>query len=873
MKKALIIDGNNLIFKAYYATAKHGASLHSLQGIPTNALYAFIRMINKFLTTNNYDALFVAFDAGKKTFRTERYESYKANRKAAPQELLLQIDLVKQFLNLAEIPWSEEPNYEADDLIGTISKSEAAKTYQVNIISSDRDLLQLIDHHIQILQPQKGLSNLKLIDQQTLLQEYQLTPEQIPDYKGLMGDNSDNLPGIKGIGPKTATKLLQKYQTLENIIAHVEELPPKEQNLIKTNYEIGLLTKELATIKINAPLKKNLTNCHYDVKLLARPELQNFYKKYDMKSLIVAQEKVFAFTDSTVQICEQWDPKFNDEINYLWTEICWNNYHRDPLLGIAIKNKFGTFYCPKRMIENSQALKEFLANNKYQKLTWDIKKSVIAIKKNFNVDADGFIFDHMLASYLLYANENINFENIAALLQVKNYEELNDGDFYGRASKKHVPDDELLVAQYLEQKLNFLLESYPILIEKLQASDNWKLYQDIELPTVYSLITMEINGIAVDTKELKIMTDNTKITLDKLETKLNEIAKKTLNPNSPKQISHFLFEELKLPNPKKGSTAYEVLVTLKDAHSIIPVLIEYRKVQKLYATYLNGLEKYIYPDNKIHTIYNQVQASTGRISSTEPNMQNITVRDDEQREVRKVFIASAKNYKIVSCDYSQIELRILAHISGDENLINAFAKNHDIHAETASQIFSVSLDQVTREQRTKAKAVNFGIIYGISSFGLSQQLKISMKEAQEFIDKYFVVFPKIKEYINSTIAFCQKNGYVESLFHRRRAVPEINDNNKIVREFGQRIAMNMPIQGTAADIIKLAMIKIDKSIKDQQIKANLVAQIHDELIFEIDTSNLKTEMAKISKIMSDVVKLKVPLIINGVSGNNWYDLK
>lgn len=873
MKKALIIDGNNLIFKAYYATAKHGASLHSLQGVPTNALYAFIRMINKFLTTNNYEALFVAFDAGKKTFRTERYESYKANRKSAPQELLLQIDLVKQFLDLAEIRWGEAPNYEADDLIGTMSKSEAAKSYQVSIISSDRDLLQLIDNHIQVLQPQKGLSDLKIIDQQTLLQEYQLSAEQIPDYKGLMGDSSDNLPGIKGIGPKTATKLLQKYQTLENVIAHVEDLPPKEQALIKANHEIGLLTKELATIKLNAPLNKNLNDCHYDVKLLTSPELQNFYKKYDMKSLIVAQEKVFAFKDTTVQICEEWDSKFNDEVNYLWTEICWNNYHRDPLLAIAIKNKFGTFYCRKNMIESSQAFKEFLNNKKYQKITWDIKKSVIAIKNNFNVDADGFVFDHMLASYLLYANENINFETIAALLQVKNYEELDDGEFYGRASKKHVPDDELLVAQYLEQKLNFLVESYPILIEKLQASDNWKLYQEIELPTVYSLITMEINGIAVDTEQLKTMTDNTKITLDKLEKELNQIAAKTLNPNSPKQISHFLFEELKLPNPKKGSTAYEVLITLKDAHPIIPVLIEYRKVQKLYATYLNGLEKYIYPDSKIHTIYNQVQASTGRISSAEPNMQNITVRDDEQREVRKVFIASAKNLKIVSCDYSQIELRILAHISNDENLINAFAKNHDIHAETASQIFNVSLDQVTREQRTKAKAVNFGIIYGISSFGLSQQLKISMKEAQEFIDKYFVVFPKIKEYINSTITFCQKNGYVESLFHRRRAVPEINDNNKIVREFGQRIAMNMPIQGTAADIIKLAMIKIDQSIKEENIKANLVAQIHDELIFEIDNSDLKTEMAKISEIMSNVVKLKVPLIINGVSGNNWYDLK
>lgn len=873
MKKAIIIDGNNLIFKAYYATAKYGSSLHSLQGVPTNALYAFIRMVNKFITSNNYDAVFVAFDAGKTTFRTKRYDSYKANRKSAPQELLLQITLVKEYLNLAQIPWAEAEGYEADDLIGTIAKSKEAKDYQVSIISSDKDLLQLIDQNIKVLQPQKGLSELKIMDQKTLKEELQLDANQIPDLKGLMGDASDNLPGIKGIGSKTAIKLLQKYQTLENIISHVEDLRPKENSLIKSNQEIGLLTKELATIKLDAPLKKTLNECTYDINLLATPELQTFYKKYDMKSLIVTQNKTTDFTNSTIQILESWDEKFNHQVNYLWTEICWDNYHRDPLLAIAIKNEFGTFYCRKNMIENSKELQNFLVDKKYQKITWDIKKTIIAIKNNFNINADGFIFDHMLASYLLYANENINFENIAKILQVKDADDLDDNEIYGKGAKRKIPEDETKGAAYLERKLNFLVESYPILIEKLKANDNWTLYQDLELPTVYSLITMEINGIAVDTNQLKIMTDKTKTHLEKLEKQLSQISQKDFNPNSPKQISQYLFEELKLPNYKKGSTAYEVLVTLKAAHPIIPVLLEYRKVQKLYATYLNGLEKYIFPDHKIHTIYKQVQTSTGRISSVEPNMQNITVRDEEQREVRKIFIASANNLKVISCDYSQIELRILAHISEDENLIDAFLKGHDIHAETASKIFNVSLDKITKEQRTKAKAVNFGIIYGISSFGLGQQLKINPKEAQDFIDKYFVVFPKIKEYINNTIKYCQENGYVKSLFNRKRAVPEINDNNKIMREFGQRIAMNMPIQGTAADIIKLAMIKIDTAIKEEKINAQLIAQIHDELIFEINEQDVKTEMIKINDIMSSVIKLKVPLIINGVSGDNWYDLK
>lgn len=874
MKKALIIDGNNLIYKAYYATAYRGANLHSFNGVPTNALYAFIRMLNKFITANNYDAIFVAFDAGKTTFRNEKYKEYKGTRKATPSELLVQIDLVKQFLNLAEIPWEQETNYEADDLIGTIIFK--AKDYHINIISSDKDLYQLLNQNIEILLPEKGLSELRTFNQTTLKKELMLDPKQIPDYKGLIGDNSDNLPGIKGIGPKTAIKLLQKYHTLEEIIKNVDELSEKESNLIKKNSKTGLLTKELATILKDAPIKKTLKDCDYDINLLKKPELQEFYKKYDMKSLIdgtKTEKKVNAIKNSKIKIIEKWDAKFNDEVNYLWTEIFWNNYHRDPLLAIVIKNKFGVFYCRKSMIAEDKELQNFLTNKKYQKITWDIKKTIISTINNFNIIINGFIFDHMLASYLLYANENITLENIAHILETENYDELNDAEFYGKASKKKIPDSEIDIAKYLELKINFLVESYPILIEKLKNTNSWNLYQEIELPTVYPLITMEINGIAVDRKQLKTMTEQTKINLEKIEDKINQIANQKINLNSPKQVSNYLFNELKLPNLKKGSTAYEVLINLKDEHRVIKILIEYRKLQKLYTTYLNGLEKYIFPDNKIHTIYNQVQTSTGRLSSTDPNMQNITVKDTEQREVRKIFIPSKENLKILSCDYSQIELRLLAHISNDENLINAFLQSHDIHLETASKIFNVELSQVTKEQRNRAKTVNFGIIYGISSFGLAQQLKISVKEAKEFIDKYLAIYPKIKNYISDTIKFCQEHGYVETLYHRRRDVPEINNQNSLIREFGQRIAMNTPIQGTAADIIKIAMIEIDTAIKTNNIKARLVAQIHDELIFEVDEKIVASETKKIDQIMNEVIKLKVPLIVNSVSGNDWYDLK
>ncbi|MDQ7983217.1 MAG: DNA polymerase I [Spiroplasma sp.] len=875
-KKALIIDGNNLIYKAYYATAYQGANLHSFSGVPTNALYAFIRMINKFITANHYDAIFVAFDAGKTTFRNEVYQGYKATRKGTPNELLVQIDLVKQFLNLAEIPWAQEPNYEADDLIGTISKNPDAKNYHIHIISSDKDLYQLLDDNIEILLPQKGLSDLKTFNQDGLKQEYTLEPKQIPDYKGLIGDSSDNLPGIKGIGPKTAEKLLEKYQSLENIIVHVDELTKKESTLIKANSENGRLTKKLATIQLDAPIKKTLKTCHYDINLLKKQELQNFYQKYDMKSLINSDnnvKKVKAKQNSKIKIIDKWDPKWNDQINYLWTEIFDNNYHRDPLLAIAIKNQFGIFYCPKNIIGQDQALQDFLANKKYQKITWDIKKTVVAIKKNFNLPVAGFTFDHMLASYLLYANENITLDNTVGMLQIKNNDNLNDDDFYGKGSKKKLPDSEIAIAQHLEAKLDFLVTSYPILVEKLKTNNNWKLYQEIELPTVYPLITMEVNGIAVDRQQLKTLTEQTKISLEKNEGEINKIAKQKINLNSPKQVSNYLFNQLKLPNVKKGSTAFDVLITLKNQHPVIKILLEHRKLQKLYATYLNGLEKYIYPDNKIHTIYNQVQTSTGRLSSIDPNMQNISVRDSEQRVVRKIFVASNKDSKILSCDYSQIELRILAHISNDENLIKAFRQNHDIHAETASKIFNVPLKQVTKEQRNRAKTVNFGIVYGISSFGLAQQLKISQKEAKEFINKYFAVYPKIKAYMNEKIKFCQTYGYVETLAHRRREVPEINNQNSLIREFGQRIAINTPIQGTAADIIKIAMVKINNDINESKIKAKLIAQIHDELIFEVNEKNVVSETKKIIAIMSDVIKLKVPLVVNNVCGNNWYDLK
>lgn len=875
MKKALIIDGNNLLFKAYYATAYQGINLHSLQGIPTNAVYAFIRMLTKFLKTNNYDSVFVAFDAGKKTFRHQLLETYKGKRSETPVELIGQFTLIKTFLDLAQISWGQIVNYEADDIIGTIVKDKSAKDYEIDIMSSDKDLLQLLDTNVKILNPQKGMSDLKVITTLTFETEYELLPSQVIDLKGLMGDASDNLPGIKGIGQKTATNLLKEYKTLENIIDNADKLKPNVSKLVKANFNNGIICKQLAQLNLETPISCNLNTFQYNLNNLNSTQLQAFYSKYDMKSLLINDidaKTTKSNTNSKIKIITTWDAQWNCNVNYLWLEVFGNNYNRDDLIGFAVKNDKGMFYINIDNAVKCQSFHKFLQNKTLTKITWDLKK-VINGALRIDLTINGIIFDHMLAAYLLYANEKIIPENIAIILGLNNLMSLNGDDFYGKGAKKIVPKQEIAIAQFLESHLDFLQKSYTLLINNLKTTTSWELYQNIELPAGFALADMERNGVNVNQQELTILTNKTLLKIQNLELQIKTIANQDLNPNSPKQISNYLFEQLKLPDYKKGSTAFEVLVSLQDMHPFINILLEYRKLQKLYSTYLFGLQKYIFPDGKIHSIYNQVQASTGRLASLDPNMQNISIRDEEQREVRKIFIPNIKGNKILSFDYSQIELRILAHISNDENLIQAFLENHDIHIETASKVLGIVKEKVTKEQRQNAKAVNFGIVYGISGFGLSQQLKITVKEAQEFINKYFMVFPNIKVYIKDVITFCEVNGYVQTIFNRRRAVPEINNKNKTIRDFGKRIAMNMPIQGSTADILKLAMNKIYTEILNNKIKASLIAQIHDELIFEVAPENVDDVISKVTKIMTNITKLKIPLIVNNSVGSNWFELK
>lgn len=875
MKKALIIDGNNLLFKAYYATAYQGINLHSLQGIPTNAVYAFIRMLTKFLKTNNYDSVFVAFDAGKKTFRHQLLETYKGKRSETPVELIGQFTLIKTFLDLAQISWGQIVNYEADDIIGTIVKDKSAKDYEIDIMSSDKDLLQLLDTNVKILNPQKGMSDLKVITTLTFETEYELLPSQVIDLKGLMGDASDNLPGIKGIGQKTATNLLKEYKTLENIIDNADKLKPNVSKLVKANFNNGIICKQLAQLNLETPISCNLNTFQYNLNNLNSTQLQAFYSKYDMKSLLINDidaKTTKSNTNSKIKIITTWDAQWNCNVNYLWLEVFGDNYNRDDLIGFAVKNDKGMFYINIDNAVKCQSFHKFLQNKTLTKITWDLKK-VINGALRIDLTINGIIFDHMLAAYLLYANEKIIPENIAIILGLNNLMSLNGDDFYGKGAKKIVPKQEIAIAQFLESHLDFLQKSYTLLINNLKTTTSWELYQNIELPAGFALADMERNGVNVNQQELTILTNKTLLKIQNLELQIKTIANQDLNPNSPKQISNYLFEQLKLPDYKKGSTAFEVLVSLQDMHPFINILLEYRKLQKLYSTYLFGLQKYIFPDGKIHSIYNQVQASTGRLASLDPNMQNISIRDEEQREVRKIFIPNIKGNKILSFDYSQIELRILAHISNDENLIQAFLENHDIHIETASKVLGIVKEKVTKEQRQNAKAVNFGIVYGISGFGLSQQLKITVKEAQEFINKYFMVFPNIKVYIKDVITFCEVNGYVQTIFNRRRAVPEINNKNKTIRDFGKRIAMNMPIQGSTADILKLAMNKIYTEILNNKIKASLIAQIHDELIFEVAPENVDDVISKVTKIMTNITKLKIPLIVNNSVGSNWFELK
>ncbi|HHW69118.1 MAG TPA: DNA polymerase I [Tenericutes bacterium] len=864
MKKIILVDGNNLLFRSYYATAYTGNMMKNSKGFPTNALFGFTNMINKIINEEQPSYMIVAFDKGK-TFRHDKYENYKDGRSETPEELKIQFPIAKEMLEYMGIKYYEIDNYEADDIIGTFAKfCDIEPDFIGTIVSSDKDLLQLISDDIDIkLLKQKDYIR---YDKSSFVEQYGIEPINIIDLKALMGDASDNIPGVKGVGEKTALKLLQEYKTLDNIYSNIDKIPGKLKEKLIADKNNAYLSYELATIFKDVPLEINIDNTILKeknseklIKIYEELEFYSFLKEMDKKNTRTE-------TNLNVKIIDNLeDIKLNEKTS-VYLEILGNNYHNAIILGMGIYNNNFCGYLPFSKIK-----KNIDVINKLDKITYDLKKLKVSLKWN-NIEIDNISFDTMIAAYLLDYNVK---DDIAYLANSLNYNIDFYENIYGKNNKLQIPSEDVIAAQCVN-KAKFIYDSYNEFEDKLKKEDMMDLYQQIEHPLASVLSDMEINGVFVNKDTLVQMGEEIKIKLEIITNSIYNHAGCEFNISSPSQLGDILFERLGLPHGKKGKTGYstaaDVLQKLEGKHPIINQILEYRMLTKLYSTYVEGLISCIMDDGKIHTIYNQTLTRTGRLSSIEPNLQNIPIRYEYGRLIRKAFVPSNDSI-ILSADYSQIELRILAHIADVESLKSAFINEVDIHTKTASDIFGIDPELVTKEQRRIAKAVNFGIIYGISSFGLSENLNINPKQANEFINNYLTMYPGIKKYMDDTIKQAHELGYVKTMFNRKRNIPELDNKNFMIRTSGERMALNTPIQGTSADIIKKAMIDVYNLMKDNNLKSKMILQVHDELVFDILNNEKEIMIEIIKKAMENACSLSVPLKIEIEYGNNWYQAK
>ena len=859
MKKLLLVDGNSLVFRAYHATM-YGKMMTTSNGIPTNALYGFALMMQKAMEMIAPDAMLVAFDAGKKTFRHDLFAEYKGTRKPVDDELKIQFPIVREYLDAMNISRFEQEGIEADDIIGSMVKKYP--DWQINVLSSDKDLLQLIDETTSVWLMKKGLSEIEEMDIAALYERYQLAPKQIIDLKGLMGDASDNIPGIPKVGEKTALKLLEQFGSVENLLANTHELKGKLKENVETYADQALLSKDLATIRTDFDLPIDINSLSFESDVRKQYE---FYRKYEMdsflKKLELPTEENKEFTFNMVSSLSEMSL---DEPTALYYACDMRNV--DTIYGYALKNSKGCWYIRHEDVCNDEAWKSWL-NGNVLKIVYDCKE-LLHINHNLQLPSVHSYFDMMLASFLNHSQTNhwellLEKHNIAISYTLE--------DLFGKVNKPIFVEEDRL-AKYACEQANAIYTLYPVVIEQLKKLELENLYYDVELPLSGILYEMEVQGIRIDQVVLDDIAKQTYEKLQELSQIIYGLADEEFNINSPKKLGEILYDKLGLPSGKKRSTAVDVLEKLRNAHPIIEYLMEYRKYQKLYSTYAEGLKKYIHTDGKIHTKYNQCVTQTGRLSSSEPNLQNISVRSEEAKEVRKAFIPE-EGCVLVSADYSQVELRILAHLANEQSLIDAFCSNLDIHTKTAMDVFGVSSDEVNSDMRRKAKAVNFGIVYGISDFGLAEQLQISRKEAQGYIQSYFDSYPGIQKYMQDVVGFCEEHGFVTTMLNRKRDIPEIKDKNYMMREFGKRAAMNAPVQGTAADLIKVAMIHIANKMKELNMKSTMILQVHDELIFNVYKDELDVMRKLIEHEMEHAFELKVPLVAESVYGSTWYEAK
>ncbi len=876
MNKLILIDGNSLFFRAYYATAYRGGELmKNKEGVYTNALFAFVNMIEKILE-EPHSHILVAFDTDKPTKRHLAYEDYKKGREKMPEEMAVQVPLIHEYLKHMGISDYALAGYEADDIIGTLAEKGSADLL-VEIYSSDKDLLQLINDHVTVKLIKKGMSDLEVMTPKTFYETYLIDHKYMVDLKALMGDSSDNIPGIPGVGLKTATKLIQTYGNLDNIFAHQEKIKGKLGELIKTEEAKARLSYDLAQIDTNVPLEIKLDQIKR--KKVNTKELIEFYQKMDLHSFIKKMQTddydLFSMFDEKEELLyevltEKSDIKKILKPNLaIHLEFFETNYHNSKLLGFGISDGLKHYYIDADVALSSKDFTDYLASD-IPKITFDYKAFKVAMKWQ-GFDLNGVFYDMLLASYLYYSQiAKSDFKIICLTFDYHDVE--YDDTIYGKGRKRKVPNDDILRAHIISKaKAIYVLKD--VILDYLKKREQIKL-NDLEIKVANVLALMEYQGILVDLDELASQKEKLYQRITELEEKIYELAGMQFNIKSPKQLGEVLFEHLELETFKKTrtknySTNAEVLNFLKDKHPVIKYIIDYRQLTKLYSTYIEGIENTLFADNKIHTIYAQALTLTGRLSSIEPNLQNIPVRTLEGKEIRKLFIAR-DGYTLLSADYSQIELRVLAHMSQAKALLQDFNNDQDIHVQTAMKVFGTK--EVSPYERFRAKAVNFGIIYGIGAWSLAEDIQTTVPEAQAFIDKYFTVYPEIKTFMDKTVLFAKENGFVTTIMNRRRYIPELKNSVFSVKEFGKRTAMNAPIQGSAADIIKKAMVDLADYISKNQMQSKILLQVHDELILEVPNNELERMKKVVPEIMANAFSLDVKLKTNCQTGSSWYHL-
>ena len=875
MKRAILIDGNNLLFRSYYATAYSGSLMRNSSGFPTNALFGFVNMMNKIVNEENPEYIVVAFDKGK-NFRHEKYKDYKAGRIETPKDLLVQFPKAYEVLDAMGIKWVSCDNYEADDIIGTFAKmADIDKEYDATIVSSDKDLLQLISSDVNVkLLKQKDYI---LMDEKVFFDTYGLKPVRMVDLKALMGDASDNIPGVKGIGEKTALNILHEFDTIENLYDNIDKVKGKTKEKLISGKESAFFSKEMATIYKDVPI--NLT--FEDIKFngFDIEKLTKLYREFEFYSFIKKLETLVNKVEGQLEL--DFSPKREVEANIVpyirvkeklnidkefafYLEVSRENYHMAKPIYLVLE------YMNQYYVLDEEAIilnKDIFT---YATSTYDAKKSICFLER-YGIELKNLKYDTMIASYLL--NQNTK-DDIAYLANTKGYNIM----FYETMIKDEnvIVLDDILINNLIS-KVKFIANTKSEFLSLLESENSLELYENIEIPLIPVLARMEMNGIKVSLSELDNIREDLESRITNVEEEIFSLAGERFNILSSKQTGAILFEKMGMPYKKRKSednykTDHDTLMKYYDMSPIIELILEYRNLSKLINTYMESLKKFVLDDGKIHTIFKQAVTRTGRLSCTEPNLQNIPIRAEDGKRIRKAFLPNPGDV-ILTSDYSQIELRLLAHISKDEALINAFKSHEDIHTKVASDIYGIPISEVTKNQRRTAKAVIFGIVYGISGFGLGENLSLSSKEAKVYIDKYLSMYPGVKTYMEEIVKKAKDDGYVTTIFGRRRVIEELNNTNYMIRKSGERMALNTPVQGSSADIIKKAMIEIDSEIIKRGLNTKMLIQVHDELVFSVPKSELVLVKELVANVMENTYKILVPLKVEEEIGDNWYDAK